>query len=186
MPIFLVFFGLIASGKSTLAESWADKEGYLYLNTDRVRKELAGFAVTERCADGLEQGIYTPEYTRRTYQAMLDRAEGRLRLNGNVVLDGSYSCREDRGNVLKYEDSNGVLVRFVHCFCSENETRRRLTLRAQDPLAVSDGRWDIYLQQKKRFEPPRELDAKHLLTINTEDDLGKLLSAIGRWLSSHP
>ena len=37
-----VFFGLIASGKSTLAEHFAKRYHLPYYNTDRVRKELAG------------------------------------------------------------------------------------------------------------------------------------------------
>ena len=43
-----VFFGMTASGKSTLALAWAKRCQAPYYNTDRVRKELAGLQPTER------------------------------------------------------------------------------------------------------------------------------------------
>ena len=52
-----IFFGLIASGKSTLAELFAAAHHFPYYNTDRVRKELAGLAANERRPDGLGQGL---------------------------------------------------------------------------------------------------------------------------------
>ncbi len=178
----LVFFGLIASGKSTLAEAFARRRGMLYLNTDRVRKELAGIAATERRPDEHGQGIYSREYTKRTYQAMLAAAAQELQQGKNVVLDGSYSRRAERERVRECARKNGAKVCFVLCHCSEEETRRRLELRARDPLAVSDGRWDIYLKQQKTFEQPDELEPTQLLILDTETELEQLLDAATRWL----
>jgi hypothetical protein len=53
--------------------------------------------------------------------------------------------------------------------------RVRMEQRQRDPQAVSDGRWEIYLQQKRRFEMPDELDPDQLVTINTDKDLDELL-----------
>jgi len=178
----LVFFGLIASGKSTLAEAFAHRRGMLYLNTDRVRKELAGIAATERRPDEHGQGIYNREYTEKTYQAMLDAASGELQQGKSIVLDGSYSSRAERARVLECGNRNGAKVCFILCHCSEEETRRRLELRARDPLAVSDGRWDIYLKQKKTFEHPDELTGDQLLILDTEAELEQLLEATTSWL----
>lgn len=182
MTDILVFFGLIASGKSTLAEAFARRAGVLYLNTDRVRKELAGLAVTERRPDGQDQGIYSREYTVKTYQTMLDAAVRSGMQGKGVVLDGSYSSRKDRDRVQESGKKIGTNVRFILCYCSEVETRRRLELRAQDPLAVSDGRWDIYLKQKVRFEQSEELDSTQLLVLDTEAELGQLVDVVTKWL----
>jgi len=182
MPELLVFFGLIASGKSFLAEAYARKQGALYLNTDRVRKNLAGIKATQRRADGLAQGIYTPEYTERTYQAMLDAAGIQLQAGKDVVLDGSYSNSNDRNRVIECGNKNGARVQFILCQCAEEVVKRRLEQRARDPLAVSDGRWEIYLKQKKKFEPPEELEKKQLLILNTERELNELLEIVRGWL----
>ncbi len=178
----LVFFGLIASGKSTLAEAFSRRAGVLYLNTDRVRKELAGIAATERRPDEHGRGIYSREYTEKTYQAMLDAASGELHQGKSVVLDGSYSRRRDRDRVLECGNTKRAKVCFILCRCSEEETRRRLEVRARDPLAVSDGRWDIYLKQRETFEHPDELTGTQLLILDTEAELEHLLDAVTKWL----
>ncbi len=168
-PRLLVFFGMIASGKSTLARAFADRHGFSYYNTDRVRKELAGLSATTRCAEGVGQGIYSPAFTARTYQAMLERAREDLRHGrAGVVLDGSYSRRSERARVLELAAGLGVEVRFVLCSCSDAEVLRRLELRARDPQAVSDGRWEIYLAQKERFQAPDELRPEQLVRIDTD------------------
>ena len=176
-----IFFGLIASGKSTLAELFAAAHHFSYYNTDRVRKELAGLAANERRLDELGQGLYRPEFTEKTYQAMLERTEQDLQQGAEgVVLDGSYSRRDDRRKVLALAGSKGVDVFFILCTCSDKEVKRRLDLRAKDPAAVSDGRWEIFVKQKEKFEFPDELAPDQLLQLDTEADPKQLLTLVER------
>ena len=60
--------------------------------------------------------------------------------------------------------------------------RERMEQRQHDPLAVSDGRWDVYLQQKARFEMPSELRPEQLLTIDTSLTLDALLILLDEWV----
>ena len=179
-----VFFGLIASGKSTLAEIFAESENMEYLNTDRVRKELAGIEATQHKSEDPGQGIYNPAFTERTYATMLARAADSLGQGRGVVLDGSYSRRKDRAAVLACGRQEKAPVRFILCSCSDTEVKRRLAMRARDPLAVSDGRWEIYLRQKESFESPDELAPDQLLQLNTEADPAFLLRQIRQWLGA--
>ncbi len=177
--IIYIFFGLIASGKSFLAERFAAERGLPYFNSDRVRKELAGIDPTERRPDGIGQGIYTPELSAKTYQTMLARAEAALRGGaGSVVLDGSYSIAVGRSEVRKLAERMGVRPLFILCTCSEAETKRRLALRANDPNAVSDGRWEIFVRQRETFVQPDELPPEMLLRLNTEAEPKELLRFI--------
>ena len=174
-----IFFGLIASGKSTLAELFAAAHQFSYYNTDRVRKELAGLAANERRPDELGQGLYSSEFTEKTYQAMLERTEQDLQLGAEgVVLDGSYSRRDDRRKVQDLAGSKGVDVLFILCACSDKEVKRRLELRAKDPAAVSDGRWEIFVKQKEKFEFPDELTPDKLLQLDTEAEPKQLLTLL--------
>ncbi len=174
-----VFFGLIASGKSTLAELFAAENHFPCYNTDRVRKELAGIAATDRRSDGMGRGIYTPEFTEKTYQTMLIRAEQDLQQGAEaVVLDGSYSREEDRAKVVQLASSIEASSFFILCSCPDKEVQHRLKLRAMDPDAVSDGRWEIFVQQKKNFSLPAELSADQLLELDTEAEPGQLLKQL--------
>lgn len=178
----LVFFGMIATGKSTLAAAWAGQHGCTYYNSDRVRKELAGLVPQSRQAAAVDQGIYSPGSTRRTYDQLLRLAEQDLTASpaACVVLDGSYQSRSERRLLL--EKLARARVLFVHCLCPEEVMRERMEQRQQDPQAVSDGRWEVYLQQKTRFEPPVELGPDQLISINTSQALETLLTLLDEWL----
>ena len=181
----LVFFGMIATGKSYLAAAWARHHGCAYYNSDRIRKELAGLVPESRqaAAVAVDQGIYSREFSRRTYDQLLILAERDLDENSGacVVLDGSYQARCERQRVQEsLAIKAGVL--FVHCICSEEMMRERMEQRQHDPQAVSDGRWEVYLQQKARFEMPSELRPEQLLTIDTNQTLDTLLILLDEWI----
>lgn len=179
----LVFFGMIATGKSYLAAAWARRHGCAYYNSDRIRKELAGLVPESRQAAAVDQGIYSQEFSRRTYDQLLILAEQDLDIKPGacVVLDGSYQARCERQRVQEsLAGKAGVL--FVHCICSEEMMRERMEQRQHDPQAVSDGRWEVYLQQKVRFEMPSELRPEQLLTIDTNQPLDTLLILLDEWI----
>ena len=172
----LVFFGMIATGKSHLAAAFAKKWGCAYHNSDIVRKELAGLAADSRQVHTVDTGIYSREFSRRTYDALLCRAQRNLGSDklSCVVLDGSYQSRSERQLLCREIDKQHRLV-FIHCQCSEAVMKKRMDRRLKNPRAVSDGRWEIYLEQKKRFEMPIELPPGQLLTLDTDRPLGDLL-----------
>ena len=184
-PALYVFFGLIASGKSTLSDLFAQKHGWPCYNTDRVRKELAGLAASERRAEGMGQGIYSPEFTKKTYQSLLDRAQNDFKRGVcAVILDGSYGKRTDRRQVRDLARTVGAQIFFILCSCSDDEVKRRLALRARDPNAVSDGRWDIFIKQKESFEFPDELQPNQLILLNTESSPDLLLDRLEQFVKT--
>jgi uncharacterized protein len=179
----LVFLGMIATGKSYLAAAWASRHGCAYYNSDRVRKELAGIIPESRQTAAVDQGIYSQEFSRRTYDQLLILAKQDLEANPRacVVLDGSYQVRGERQRV-RESLAGKARVFFVHCICPEDVMRERMEQRQHDPQAVSDGRWEVYLQQKARFEMPSELKTEQLLTIDTNQTLDTLLILLDEWL----
>jgi uncharacterized protein len=179
----LVFFGMIAAGKSYLAAAWARHHGCAYYNSDRVRKELAGLIPESRQAAAVDQGIYSREFSRKTYDQLLILAEQDLEANPGacVVLDGSYQVRGERQRVQENLEGKASVL-FVHCICPEEVMRERMERRQRDPQAVSDGRWEVYLQQKARFEMPSELRPEQLLTIDTNQSLDALLILLDEWI----
>jgi predicted kinase len=185
MQTLAVFCGMTASGKSTLAAACAKRYGAPYYNTDRMRKELAGLTASTRRPDGVDQGIYTSQWTAATYQAMLDQARQDFAHGVDlVVLDGSYGKRSDRAAVRKLAAEIGVCCLFVFCTCSDQEVQRRLALRARDAEAVSDGRWEIYLHQQQTFERPDETETGDCIPLNTEQRVETMLDWLAAQLQS--
>jgi predicted kinase len=173
-----VFFGMIASGKSTLAAAWARQLGIASYNSDVERKKLVGLAPSSRRAEGFESGIYSRAFSRKTYDALLAAAELSLRAGRSVILDASYGKKEERDRVRQLAACFDATARFILCRCPEKETRRRLARRAMDPAAVSDGRWEIYLHQKATFEAPVELAGDELFTIDTSEAPQRLVKRL--------
>jgi uncharacterized protein len=173
-PLLCIFFGMIATGKSTLAAAYAKASGCSYYNSDIVRKELAGLAPSSRQTMGVDAGIYSSEFSRRTYDALLSRSLEDLKKGVCVVLDGSYQSRSERLRLCQEFGKQNRLL-FIYCQCPETITKKRMEARLKNPQAVSDGRWEIYLQQKGRFEMPVELSSDRLFCLNTDRPLPALL-----------
>ena len=173
-----VFFGLIATGKSTVAENWASRHSFPYYNSDRVRKELAGISATSRRQESHQQGIYSRELTLKTYAALLDRAGKEISAGKSVVLDASYQERKERDLLKDMAARLDVRIIFVYCICSPDVVKKRLEQRSKDPEAVSDGRWDIYQIQQGRFEVPGELGDDILVTLSTDRPVEELLDQL--------
>ena len=176
--MILVFFGMTASGKSTLAALCATRWQVPHHNTDQVRKELAGLAAGTPRPDGIDQGIYTREMSSRTYAALLDRAAADLRDGAALtILDGSYSTRAERERVRELASRLGTPLRFLYCWCSETEAFRRMQKRAASAFRVSDGRPEIYRHQQKTFALP-EPDEEDIVSFNTEDQTDRLAARL--------
>jgi predicted kinase len=177
-PVIYVFFGMIATGKSTVSQSWAWHKQLRCYNSDWVRKELAGMNPTESQRESADSGIYAKESSRKTYKTLLERTEARLKQGDSVIVDASYQYADDRQDVRKLAKDLNCQVYFILCQCPEPEMKRRMDLREKDPAVVSDGRWEIYLKQKKRFEPPDELSASELIILDTRTSLEELLEEL--------
>ena len=178
----VVFFGMIAMGKSYLASAWASHYGLQYYNSDKVRKELAGLSSVSAQQEELDQGIYSPEFSRRTYDALIEYAAQHFNDDKKacVVLDGSYQSFDER-ELLRKHFASEIRIVFVHCFCAEKVVRSRLEIRASDPNAVSDGNWKVYLSQKKRFQPVK--DFEQVLNLDTDAPVEELMKKVTNWIT---
>ncbi len=177
-PVLYVFFGMIATGKSTVALAWARHKGLCAYNSDRIRKELAGINPTAGQRESVDAGIYAKEFSRKTYETLRKKAQACLQQGNSVILDASYQYARDRQELRDLAKSLSCRVYFILCTCSEREMKQRMELRAQDPTSVSDGRWEIYLKQRQRFEPPDELAASELIIIDTRAPVGKIVQEL--------
>ena len=180
--VIYVFFGMIATGKTALSEAWAKHKKLKCYNSDRVRKELAGINPTESRREGMDGGIYTKEFSSRTYNALHEKAEIEIKKGHSVVLDASYQYARDRQAICELAKIMNTHVYFIFCQCPEKEMKRRMDLRSRNAAAVSDGRWEIYLKQKQRFEPPDEIPAAILRTVNTNAPVKDLLNQLEKEL----
>lgn len=165
--------GLPGSGKSTLSGALADRLGVTLLSSDRLRKELAGISPDTPAPAAYGEGLYTPEWTTRTYAALLDRAAALLSRGEPVVLDATWSTGELRAQARRVaEDTRADLVA-LHCRVPGEVSAARLNTRSPGP---SDADLGVATALAAR-EPPWP-DA---VTVDTS---GPLESAVSRALAA--
>ena len=89
-PALLVTCGLSGTGKSTVARLLQLRTGFAIVNSDRVRKRLAGIHATDHVREGYQGGIYSSDFTKITYQTLLGEADARLAEGCGVIVDATF------------------------------------------------------------------------------------------------
>jgi predicted kinase len=170
--------GLIASGKTVLAEALARALGLPVVASDRTRKWLAGVAPTERAP----AAAYAEEFSRRTFDEVFRRAEVVLRSGRGVVLDTTFRGRDLRRRARDLAARHGRQFLFVETTCDDATLRERLRRRAAGP-SVSDATEPLLDRMRAEFEPVTELPPAERLTVRTTEPLPALVDAVRRALA---
>lgn len=166
-PWLLVNVGLVGSGKSTLAKALASHLGMAIISSDLVRKEMAGIPPTQSGAVEMDSGIYSPDFSRLTYEAMFNQAEKWLKLGVSVILDGTFTLRKSRVTAREIAARNNAGFCELEYIISDEEACQRISLRQSDPGNVSDGTTDVYFKMKREFEPLDKTEESQRVIIDS-------------------
>ncbi|MEO1654824.1 MAG: AAA family ATPase, partial [Bacteroidota bacterium] len=89
-PHLILVLGGVASGKSTLARRISEMLGLHHLNSDVLRKDLAGQAQNKPTPSEKIAQVYSEEMTQKTYKLLQENGQNLLHREGAVVLDATY------------------------------------------------------------------------------------------------
>ena len=67
---------------------------------------------------------------------------------------------------------------FVECHASDDVVRQRLSHRQSAGQDPSDARWEVYLDQKRRFEKVTEIPAQEHVVLDTQKPIDELLAQV--------
>ncbi len=207
-PTLLMVGGVMGTGKSTLAHALQHELGWALFSSDTIRKQLAHLDTALPQADAFGQGVYNPERTARTYQAMLVEASAALASGHSVLLDASFIRRADRQAAAREATARGARTIFVECVCPREVALERLARRwetrlersramSEEASRASDGRPDLYDAQCAvwgAFDADEEPHTQHIavsttsaLVISVEQVLDALhLPHFACMLEGHP
>jgi hypothetical protein len=169
--------GLIASGKSTVAEALGARLAAPVIGSDETRKRLSGVEPTTPLHHGAWQDAYEPDVTERVYADLLARARVVLASGRSVVLDASFRSRSEREAARRLAASTEAAFTFVECRVPDAVARARLAERARG-ASVSDGRLEIYDAFAARYEAVTELDPGEYVALDTRGSLEESLTAL--------
>jgi predicted kinase len=181
-PFLVIVCGLTGSGKSTLARELGERLGMPVINSDSVRKAMAGKRGKNIVAFGT--GIYREAMTRKTYAKMLREAEEHVLAGNGAILDATFIRRANRAEVVDLANKQRIPLAVIHCFVSDETTKKRLARRAAEGKDPSDGREEIYEKQKETYQPMDEIPAASRLELDTEASVEQLARASEKFLRS--
>jgi aminoglycoside phosphotransferase family enzyme/predicted kinase len=176
-PAVYAVSGIIASGKSTVADGLAELVHAPVVDADRTRKSLAGVEATTAMHDPAFGGNYSTQATDATYAEAMRRAAIVLGSKRPVVIDASFRGRDKREQARKLAQRYRVPFLLVECAVDRETTRARLAERARSP-SVSDGRIDVLDAFANSFEPIEELPATEHLTVDTSRPIAETMARI--------
>jgi uncharacterized protein len=163
-PMIWVVCGLIATGKSTLAQALAKALRVPSFNSDSVRKALAG----DTGPVPFQEGNYARSITERTYDQLLRNARISIEQGQSVVLDATYGSRSHRDAIRQMALLSRARIVFVECTCREHLILERLRLRESAAAETSDARIEHFEPIKARYAPIEEIGSTEHIRINTE------------------
>lgn len=165
-PFLVIVSGLTGSGKSTLAHELSPRLGLTVISSDATRKALAGSS--EPCIAPYGEAIYSPSMTERSYAKMAEEGEKLIVKGEGAILDATFHRRAHRETILKLIARHNIPFVLIQCRSSEEVLQERLQRRAEEGRDLSDGRWEIYLQQNNAFEPIVEVSPQAYMALDTE------------------
>jgi aminoglycoside phosphotransferase family enzyme/predicted kinase len=160
-PCLVLVAGLPGTGKSTLARGLETEANFAVVRSDVVRKELAGLPV-KAPADGL----YTQEWTTRTYAECWSRAVKLLKDGRRVIVDASFADEARRGSFLYTARKQGVPGVLIVCKADPAVVRERLRTRKGD---ASDADERVYEEMAAAWQPVLKDRGRIVVEVDTTE-----------------
>ena len=169
-PALILTAGLMGSGKSYQARKLAARLGAEIIRTDLLRKELFNIRPTDRHYEDFGQGIYSDDISRLIYEKAYNLAAQKIKQGKAVIIDASFKKRFERQKAMQLAQKFGVHFYILECTCPDEIVKNRLEKRIQENDNASDGRWELFQEQKNDFDAINEAAANCYFKIDTSAD----------------
>jgi aminoglycoside phosphotransferase family enzyme/predicted kinase len=149
-PCLVMVAGLPGSGKSVLARGLRETGNFAWIRADEIRKRLAGLDPLQSARAEIGEGIYSKDWSDRTYAACLERAAEVCQAGGRALVDATFVDRERRETFVQAAIAWGVPTHLLVVTAPPELIRERLAARTGDP---SDATWETYQAARARWSP---------------------------------
>lgn len=152
-PTLILMHGPSGSGKSWMSERLVPEVRAIRIRSDLERKRLAGVGATESAAAAVRQGIYSADFSHRTYSRLADCAENCLSAGLNVIVDAAFLEAADREvfRTLARHISAGFLI--VSCQDDPIDLASHVLERAARHDDPSDATLAVLDKQLREIQP---------------------------------
>jgi aminoglycoside phosphotransferase family enzyme/predicted kinase len=180
-PVVVAVGGLIASGKSTLAERLGSMLGAPIVDTDRIRKHMAGRLPLGQMAAPPFKGAYSAQASEKVYDELCRRARVVLGSGRPIIVEASFRTAAERARIRALAREHQLPFHFLECRAPAEVCKARLVERAKE-ASVSDGRLEIFDAFAAAFEPVTELERSEHVVVDTTRDVDMTVNDLRRRL----
>jgi uncharacterized protein len=157
-PCMILVAGLPGTGKSMLARGLRETGNFAWIRSDEIRKRLAGLNPLASGRTSVGEGLYTREWSDKTYAACLERAAEVCLAGGRALVDATFIDGRRREAFVEAAIAWGVPTHMLVVNAAPELVRERLAARRNDP---SDATWEVYESARARWTPVDPMLCRH-------------------------
>lgn len=155
--------GLSGCGKTTLSQSVLQERGMVRLRSDIERKRLAGIAPSVSSGSGIDEGLYTQDASRRTYEHLSHLTENLLDAGWPVIVDAAFLMRWQRDLFREIAQRRELYFRILDLQVDRAILRERISIRRAQGKDASEADLRV-LQHQIESEQPLGADELDMVT----------------------
>lgn len=183
-PCLVLMHGASGSGKSWVSERLVAALPAVRVRSDVERKRLAGVDERIPAAAPLQHGIYTAQFSHRTYARLADCAERCLGAGLNVIIDAASLQETDREVFRKLASAHHAGFSIVSCQADPIELANRILRRGREHNDPSDASLAVLDAQLRGMQPFTAEERGCVVTLDTQqwidiERLARIVTAQG-------
>jgi uncharacterized protein len=168
-PKLILMHGASGSGKSWLSEQLVSAVGALRVRADIERKRLAGIGADAPAGAPVRAGIYSAQFTHRTYAHLSDCAEHCLQSGFSVIVDATFLDRVDRELFRNLAHRLDATFTIIACRAEAEVLSQRIRARAAAGERTSDADLAVLEVQLRDFQPFDASELLHVIPVDTRE-----------------
>lgn len=181
-PFMLITHGVSGSGKSSVSRGVIKEMGVIRIRSDVERKRLFGLTADQDSHSELNEGIYTPEATQKTYEKLAELADCVIHSATPVIIDATNLKRWQRDALRDKAEQLGVPALTLSFTACQETLERRVKKRHAAGKDASEADLAVLHKQLADQEAIAPEEADYTIIVNTDEDDAstKLLLSIRR------
>ncbi|HJY36067.1 MAG TPA: AAA family ATPase [Steroidobacteraceae bacterium] len=169
IPALILMHGASGSGKSWMSARLVPQLQAVRIRSDLERKRLAGLDAHRAAAAAVREGIYSPEFSHRTYARLAECAEHCLNARLNTIVDASFLEPADRTMFRSLARRMGVPCYIVSCQADPLTLAQRLEERSAARTDPSDANLSVLDTQLREFAPFTAAEQGSVVAVDTSE-----------------
>ena len=164
-PALLITHGLSGSGKSTVSAELMTQLAAVRLRSDVERKRLVGLDAEADSGSAPGDGIYTTDFTEKTYERLLQLAQTILEAGFTAIVDATFLEAARRQAFAQLADRLRLGFLILDFQAPEAELRKRVAQRHLQGTGASEADVAILERQLAAYRPLGDKEKKRSLVI---------------------